>query len=270
MDAESIMKAVKRELIRAMLVRMQSINTSAAMSAFGASAPTKYDDVEDKLNIAYVNRSEAALALDIFKPKVPKGTELPVIVIIHGGGLFMGDRGQERPYSRLLAHKGYLVFSLEYRLAPQATIGQQFDDVCAGMDRVGQMLVDYDVDFSRIFLVADSAGAYLAAYVAAMHDSVKLQNAIGYKPSRMVFAAVGFICGMFYPSKMLKDQIFGDKREDKVFPEIHEPGISGDHQQFAAGISGHKLRRFPQQLFDPFQQGAQSPWKAVKAHVLRG
>ena len=223
MDAESIMKAVKRELIRAMLVRMQSINTSAAMSAFGASAPTKYDDVEDKLNIAYVNRSEAALALDIFKPKVPKGTELPVIVIIHGGGLFMGDRGLDRPYSRLLAHKGYLVFSLEYRLAPQATIWEQFDDVCAGMDHVGQMLVDYDVDFSRIFLVADSSGAYLAAYVSAMRDSIKLQNAIGHKPSRMGFAAVGFICGMFYPSKMLMDQVFGNRREDKEFLKFMDP-----------------------------------------------
>ena len=223
MDAESIMKAVKRELIRAMMVRMQSVNTSAAMSAFGASAPTKYDDVEDKLNIAYVNRSEAALALDIFKPKVPKGTELPVIVIIHGGGLFMGDRGLDRPYSRLLAHKGYLVFSLEYRLAPQATIWEQFDDVCAGMDHVGRMLVDYDVDFSRIFLVADSSGAYLAAYVSAMRDSIKLQNAIGHKPSRMGFAAVGFICGMFYPSKMLMDQVFGNRREDKEFLKFMDP-----------------------------------------------
>jgi acetyl esterase/lipase len=105
---------------------------------------------------------------------VPEGTELPVILLIHGGGLFMGERGLDRPYSRLLAHKGYMVFSLEYRLAPKANICQQLDDVCAGMDRVGEMLVDCDVDFSRIFLVADSAGAYLACYVSAMHESVKL------------------------------------------------------------------------------------------------
>ena len=223
MATESVGKVIKRELVRAMLVRMQSMGTKGMMAAFGASEPVVYDDVEDTLNVAYVNREEVALAMDIFKPKVPKGTELPVIVIIHGGGLFMGDRGQERPYSRLLAHKGYLVFSLEYRLAPQATIGQQFDDVCAGMDRVGQMLVDYDVDFSRIFLVADSAGAYLAAYVAAMHDSVKLQNAIGYKPSRMVFAAVSFVSGMFYPNQTLKDQTFGDKREDKYFLKFMNP-----------------------------------------------
>jgi len=223
MSIDDIGNTVKRELFRAMMERTQSMNMMDMMNAFGASDPVMYDDVEETLNIAYVNREETALAMDVFRPVVPKGTELPVIVIIHGGGLFMGDRGLERPYSRLLAHKGYLVFSLEYRLAPKATIGQQLDDVCAGMDIVGSMLVDYDVDFGRMFLMADSAGAYLACYVTAMHESEKLQNVIGYKPSRMVFAAVGFMSGMFYTNKMLADQIFGDKRDDKKFLKYMNP-----------------------------------------------
>lgn len=220
--------SIRRELMRAMLERTQSMDMGQMMSMFGAAESVTYDDVVETLNIAYVNREEFALAMDVFKPKVPAGTELPVIVIVHGGGLFMGDRGLERPYSRLLAHKGYLVFSLEYRLAPKATIFQQFDDVCAGMDHVGRMLVDYDVDFSRIFLMADSAGAYLAAYVAAMHDSEKLQDAIGYQPSRMVFAAVGFISGMFYTNKVLEDQVYGNRRDDRKFlryRNIEDPEI---------------------------------------------
>ena len=216
MKHDSLGKIVKRELVRAMLERTQSMNMMSMMNAFGASEPVVYEDVEDTLNVAYVNRDEVALAMDIFKPKAA-GAELPVIVDIHGGGLFMGDRGLNRPYCRLLAHKGYLVFSLEYRLAPKADLCQQLDDVCAGMDQVGRMLVDYDVDFSRVFLVADSAGAYLAAYVSAMHGSRKLQNAIGYKPSKMVYAAVGFLSGMFYTNKMLQEQIYGSKRYDENF-----------------------------------------------------
>lgn len=209
--------AVKREFMRAMMERSQSLDLNQVMAAFGAVEPEVYDDVEEQLNIAYVNRGEVALAMDRFKPKVSEGTELPVILLIHGGGLFMGERGLDRPYSRLLAHKGYMVFSLEYRLAPKANICQQLDDVCAGMDRVGEMLVDCDVDFSRIFLVADSAGAYLACYVSAMHESVKLQKAIGYKPSRIVYTAVGFISGMFYTEKALQDQVYDDKRTDERF-----------------------------------------------------
>ena len=222
---------VKREFMRAAMERSQSMDLKQVMTAFGAVEPTVYDDVEEQLNIAYVNRDEVALAMDMFKPKAPEGTELPVILLIHGGGLFMGDRGLDRPYSRLLAHKGYMVFSLEYRLAPKANICQQLDDVCAGMDRVGEMLVDYDVDFSRIFLVADSAGAYLACYVSAMHESVKLQKAIGYKPSRIVYAAVGFISGMFYTEKALQDQVYDDKRTDErflKFMNVEHPDILGN------------------------------------------
>jgi acetyl esterase/lipase len=200
---DNIGRKVKREVTRAMFERTQSMDLKKSMAMFGATEPVVYEDVEENLNVAYVNRDEVALAMDIFKPIKEKKSELPVIIAIHGGGLFMGDRSLERPYCRLLAHKGYLVFSLEYRLAPKANICEQLDDVCAGLDRVGRMLVDYDVDFSRIFLVADSAGAYLGAYVSAMHGSEKLQTAIGHKPSRMVYAAVGFICGMFYTSRML-------------------------------------------------------------------
>ena len=214
---DGIGRTIKREAMRALLERTQSLNLSKTMAMFGAKEQVVYEDVKETLNVAYVNRDEVALAMDIFEPEAEKGAELPVILAIHGGGLYMGDRGLERPYCRLLAHKGYLVFSLEYRLAPKANLCQQLDDVCAGLDHVGSMLVDYDVDFSRIFLVADSAGAYLAAYVSAMHGSEKLQSAIGYKPSRMVYAAVGYICGMFYTNKALQEQIYGDKRHDERF-----------------------------------------------------
>lgn len=220
---DSLSSKIKRELMRAALERTQTMDTSKIMSFFIAKEPAVYEDVKETLNVAYVNRDEVALAMDIFKPKNVGNKELPVIIMIHGGGLYMGDRGQNRPYCRLLAHKGYLVFSIEYRLAPKANIREQLDDVCAGMDEVGRMLVDYNVDFTRIFLVADSAGAYLATYVSAMHESETLQELIGYEPSRMVYAAIGTICGMFYTSRELQDQIFGDRRYDDEFVSYMDP-----------------------------------------------
>ena len=224
----SIGTRIKRELVSVVMERAQSFDTGKMMNTMGEHEAVVYDDVAEIHNVAYVNREEVALTMDVFEPKNLKGTELPVIIAVHGGGLFMGDRSLERPYCRMLAHKGYLVFSLEYRLAPKAKLSQQLDDVCAGMDHVGKLLVNYDVDFERIFLVADSAGAYLACYVSAMHKSPKLQDAIGYKASKMVYSAVGFICGMFYTQDVLKDQIYGDKRDDEQFlkyMDIEHPEI---------------------------------------------
>ena len=142
-------------------------------------------------DISYNNRSGKELLMDIFEPIVEKGIELPVIVNIHGGGLIGGSKNISAGFCRQLAKRGYLVFSLEYRLIPDVRVYEQFDDVCAGMDCIGRKLVEFDVDFTRIYMVAESAGAYLATYVAAMKRSEALQKAIGYKPTNMVFRAMG-------------------------------------------------------------------------------
>ena len=222
-------RAARREIVRLMLEKTQSMDMSRMMDMMGSKEPVEYDDVEETLNVPYVNRDEIPLAMDVFKPDVPEGKELPVIIMIHGGGLVMGDRGLARAFCRRVAHLNYLVFSLEYRLAPKANVCQQLDDVCAGMDLVGKMLVDYNVDLTRIFLVADSAGAYLATYVSAMIHSVKLQQAIGYEPTHMRFAAIGLMSGLFYMNRkdptgfMLADQVYGDKGADEKFLKFMDP-----------------------------------------------
>ena len=221
---------LKRELVRFVLEKIQGMDLRKAADAAqeGDVGPMRYE-IREMLNNPYMNRGEVPLAMDIFQPVVPEGTELPVIVTIHGGGLVLGDRSISRRFARVLAGKGYLVFSLEYRLAPRANAAEQLDDICAGMDLVGRRLVDFDVDFSRMFLAAESAGAFLAVYVAAMKQSEKLQKAIGYEPTRMTFKAVGLSCGMFYTNRndpigwLMKEQFFGEKMLDKEFIPYMDP-----------------------------------------------
>lgn len=232
MDNENkngVSQIVKRELIRAVLERVQS--TEAVKKAIEEERKTadRYDDIEETLNLPYMNREETPLAMDIFKPVTEDIRELPVIVTIHGGGLVVGDRRLSRPFARELAHKGYLVFSIEFRLAPRANVCQQLDDICAGLDCVGRHLVDYDVDFDRLFLAADSSGAYLAMYAAAMKHSEKLQKTIGYEPTRFVFRALCLSTGMLYTNLndpcgwLLSDQIYGEKMMDEVFLKYMNP-----------------------------------------------
>lgn len=215
--------------MRAAIERSQDVDMLSMMPGSTEAQAKRFDDVEEMLNIPYVNREEVPLAMDVFKPADAEGKELPVVVTIHGGGFTMGDRRISRPFGRLLAHKGYLVFSVEYRLAPKVSISQGLDDVCCGLDLVGERLVDFDVDFNRVFMVAESAGAYLAAYACAMGGSQKLQDAIGHQASRMKFKAAAFNCGMFYTNeddpcgKMLSEQIYDNQRFDQTFLEYMNP-----------------------------------------------
>ena len=187
------------------------------------------DGLKEHRDVPYTNREGKELLMDIFEPDLPKGTELPVIVNIHGGGLIGGSKNLSAGFCRRLAKKGYLVFSLEYRLIPDVRVYEQFDDVCAGMDCIGRKLVDFDVDFTRIYMVAESAGAYLATYVAAMKRSEALQEAIGYKPTNMVFRAMGLISGMFYTTRndmlgrFLSRSIYGKDERSLAMAEYTNP-----------------------------------------------
>lgn len=107
---------------------------------------------------------------------------------------------------------------------------EQFDDVCAGMDCVGRMLVDFDVDFTRIYIAAESAGAYLATYVAAMKHSKELQEAVGYPPTRMALKALGLIGGMFYTTRkdatgrFLARSFYGHDERSRKMAKYTNPG----------------------------------------------
>lgn len=201
------------------------------------SSDLKLDEVQtissDGLNeyrdIPYANRSGKELLMDIYEPKADEDTDLPVIINIHGGGLIDGNKNLSEGFCRQLAKRGYLVCSLEYRLIPNVRVYEQFDDVCAGMDCVGRKLVEFNVDFTRIYIAAESAGAYLATYVASMKKSKVLQDAIGYQPTRMNFKALGLISGMFYTTRkdatgrFLSRSFYGKDDRSKKIAEYTNP-----------------------------------------------
>ena len=143
--------------------------------------------------------------------------------------IIRGNKNLSEGFCRQFARRGYLVCSLEYRLIPDVRVYEQFDDVCAGMDCVGRKLVDFEVDFTRIYMVAESAGAYLATYVAAMRNSKLLQTAIGYKPSKMRIKALGLISGMFYTTRkdatgrFLSRSFYGNDARSKRMAKFTNP-----------------------------------------------
>lgn len=215
-------------LIENVIISITKLKLRKALN-MGDVKEVSTEGLREYRDVPYNNRSGKELLMDIFEPIVEKGTELPVIVNIHGGGLIGGSKNLSVGFCRQLAKRGYLVFSLEYRLIPAIRVYEQFDDVCAGMDCIGRKLVDFDVDFTRIYMVAESAGAYLATYVAAMKKSEALQTAIGYQPTNMVFKAMGLISGMFYTTRkdmlgyFLSRSIYGRDARSIAMAEYTNP-----------------------------------------------
>ena len=117
------------------------------------------DGVDFTENIAYADDNEKAHRLDIFRPQNAKDTMLPVIINVHGGGLLLGNKEFNRYFCALLCKKGFLVYSIEYRLVPDCMIFDQLRDVFAAMDFIKKRVKPDGGDLSHVYMVGDSGGA---------------------------------------------------------------------------------------------------------------
>ena len=154
------------------------------------------DGVDFSENIAYADDNKKAHRMDIFRPQNAKDTMLPVIINVHGGGLLLGNKEFNRYFCALLCKKGFLVYSIEYRLVPDCMIFDQLRDVFAAMD------------FIKKRVKPDSGGACLITYANAIQNSYKIAKAAGVKPSDLHVSALGLISGMFYTTKFDKIGLF--------------------------------------------------------------
>lgn len=91
----------------------------------------------------------------------------PAVIEIHGGGWAHGDKSGARWQNvcHWLAAKGFVTFSLDYRLVPAARFPAQLDDVTAALRwiRTPENAKRFGIDPRRIGVFGGSAGGNLAA-----------------------------------------------------------------------------------------------------------
>ena len=87
----------------------------------------------------------------------------PVIVSVHGGGWFYGDKELYSHYCCLLAEHGYVVVNFNYRLSPQNKYPAAIEDVAYIIRYIHENAQTLGIDMDNFYMVGDSAGAQLTA-----------------------------------------------------------------------------------------------------------
>lgn len=146
--------------------------------------------------------------LDIYRPEDSQEKILPVIINVHGGGLIIGNKEFNRYFCALLCKKGFLVYSIEYRLIPDCLIYDQLADVFMAMDYIKERLAADGGDSSHVYMAGDSGGACLITYANAIQNSTNIARAANVTPSGLRINALGLISGMFYTSRFDKIGLF--------------------------------------------------------------
>lgn len=166
------------------------------------------EGVRCSTDIAYADDGIKTHLLDIYRPEDSQEKVLPVIINVHGGGLIIGNKEFNRYFCALLCKKGFLVYSIEYRLIPDCLIYDQISDVFIAMDYIKERLVADGGDSSHVYMAGDSGGACLITYANAIQNNTNIARAANVTPSGLRINALGLISGMFYTSRFDKIGLF--------------------------------------------------------------
>lgn len=128
-------------------------------AADGAPAVTVHRD------LMFAPHPTGDLVMDLYRPQV-SGT-VPVVLWIHGGGWFTGDRTLCPNLAQRASAAGLAYASIEYRLSGEATYPAQLHDVQAAVRHLRDNAQKLDLNPDRIGLWGASAGGHLALMVTA-------------------------------------------------------------------------------------------------------
>lgn len=114
-----------------------------------------------KTTVVYKKSEQFEIKADFYPTSIQFA---PVIVYIHGGGLFWGSREDMKTEQvEFYLQSGFNVFSIDYRLAPETKLPNikiDIEDALSWLRHVGIKQFDYNPE--KIAVIGSSAGGYLA------------------------------------------------------------------------------------------------------------
>jgi acetyl esterase/lipase len=127
----------------------------------GADLPAGVMKVADQTYIQYGTR---CLKLDLYLPAAARaGKDVPVVVLVHGGGWHAGFRSEFAPMAVRLAKQGIAAATISYRLSGEAQYPAAIHDARAAVRWVRAHAGEYHLDPQRIALAGGSAGGQIAS-----------------------------------------------------------------------------------------------------------
>ena len=170
---------------------------------------TEPENIEKFRDISYGPYGEENL-LDVYRPVKDVGKTLPVIVNVHGGGYFYGDKELYRFYAMRLSQFGFAVVNFNYRLAPLNQFPAPLADTLAVFKWISANARKYKLDKTNLFMVGDSAGAQLVSQFAAICTNKAYAKLFGFMmPRGVILRGISLACGLYE----LRSKITGPHNE---------------------------------------------------------
>ncbi len=128
--------------------------------------PIRRSGVVRVRDVRYGRERGVDLYLDVWHAEAP-AQGAPVLLQIHGGGWMVGSKNEQGlPLMQLLASKGWVCVSVDYRLSPHATFPEHLIDVKRAIAWIREHIAEYGGDPATLAVTGGSAGGHLCSLVA--------------------------------------------------------------------------------------------------------
>jgi len=127
---------------------------------------TKYGSA--KIDITYCTPEGLPQKLDLYFPK--SGGPWPVLFYVHGGSWMEGDKVEGEGW-RGMNDSGYLVASVNYRMAAEGKFPVMIEDLKCAVRYLKAHSAEYNLDPNRIGVVGASAGGHLVALLGTADET---------------------------------------------------------------------------------------------------
>jgi acetyl esterase/lipase len=123
-------------------------------------------------DVAYRNTGNKFHNLIVYHPPLKNigESKLPTILVIHGGGFGSGTRYDVSDFNYYMAKRNWVVFSMDYRLAPEFPFPSAQEDIQCALAFIAKEGSKFGADVSRLGAIGRSAGGTLALYAAYNAD----------------------------------------------------------------------------------------------------
>ncbi|XP_038900484.1 probable carboxylesterase 2 [Benincasa hispida] len=160
---------------------------------------------------------QTQLSVRIYLPHISDSTKkLPLLIYIHGGAFAIGSVASPIYHPHLIslaAESNAVAVSVEYRLAPENPLPAAYDDAWAAVEWAAshsngdgaEIWLNQHADFSRVFVIGDSAGANIS------YNVVDRASESDNGPKGMKIIGLGLVHPFFMIDKP-------DKLIEYVFP----------------------------------------------------
>ena len=178
------------------------------------SLPENFD--EDKLgtverDVEYCTMDGVALKMDVYYP-VTKEKKWPMIMYLHSGGWTSGTKSVGLVDIKALQEAGFLLTSVEYRLAPTYKFPAMIEDVKCAVRFLRAHADEYNIDSERFGAIGPSAGGHLALLLGVTDQTAGFDVGEYLNYSSKVQAVVE-MCGIADLTPPFTKTLFFDRME---------------------------------------------------------